>query len=106
MRSMTQLSIAQELALAVDELDARGLVQASRWAAEQLCGLDEESQHQAAYCSSSSSSGTAWSQQEQQQQQQYQQRHPRYLMARCHFQLKVPALDCNERRQPQPNAVM
>jgi anaphase-promoting complex subunit 8 len=72
---MTNSAIYAELASAVHDLNARGLTNAAKWAGEQLCGLDEEVQAAgiSEHASFSDRGGS----------------HPRYLLAKSYFELKV-----------------
>ncbi|KAG1658240.1 hypothetical protein FOA52_008500, partial [Chlamydomonas sp. UWO 241] len=71
-------SLYEELTHAVAELSARGLVQASKWAAEQLVGLEEEVQAAgmaAAACAQPTAAPSDLA-------------HPRFLLGKSHFQFK------------------
>ena len=72
--SVEMATIRLELHAAIDELHSRGLWTAERWAAEQLCGLDDSSLDVTLRPSVNTDSGRS---------------HPLYLLARSHFQFKV-----------------
>lgn len=77
--AMAHVAIYEELSSAVAQLNARGLATASKWAAEQLIGLEEEVQ--AAGAAALETAGPP-------------ARHPdlhnpRYLLAKSHFEFRV-----------------
>ena len=80
---MTYADAYVELNRAVEQLTSRGLFVAARWAAEQLSGLDEATQHQGMCLIQKGGSY------EQPQQSDEGMLNPRFILATSYFGFKV-----------------